>query len=119
MFLQEANRVLKPGGSLLLSDALISPVKYENRPYWDKQNFVTNLNEYAAICHTAGFSQVEISDVTKECWQGGFWNVVRFVHGKFLEGKINLEELNSFLDRMYRLTEDLEHYILVAARRAP
>jgi len=117
-FLAEAHRVLKPGGVLVLSDALISPINKDERPHWDPANMITDFGEYEAVCRRAGFADVDITDATNECWHGCFWNVVRFAHGKFLKGEISVEQLNGFLDRVYRLTTDLERYVLVALTKS-
>lgn len=114
-FFIESHRVLKPGGCLMLSDALISSVNKHLRNTWHEANFVTDLDEYAGMCRNTGFKDVKIIDATKECWKASFWNIVRFTHEKFLFNLINYEELNFFLDRIYRLASDLEYYVLVAA----
>ena len=118
-FFREAARVLKPGGTLALSDALISNSLKEKRHHWNPKNMVTDLDEYAAICRHAGFADVQIIDATDACWKPCFWNVVRFAHAKFWDGKVTLKQKDAFLDRIYRLATDLEYYILVAATKEP
>ncbi len=116
-FLQEAFRVLKPGGDLVMADVLISKVNQQNRPHMPVANFVENLDEYREILRSAGFGETEIRDVTRQCWEGGFWSIVRFTHEKFLRGVISAEQVFAFLDRVYRLCVDLRHYVLVRATK--
>lgn len=114
-FLREVLRVLKPGGTLVLSDALISSVAKEQRPHFPEANFIEQLDDYRGLYRQLGFSEVVIEDATKQSWEASFWSVIQFAYGKFLIGAISAEQLYAFLDRIYRLTADLHHYVLVKA----
>lgn len=116
-FFGESYKILKPGGCLILSDALISGRNKENRPHLPPENFIDNLDQYKSLLSQAGFQKVSVFDTTQECFHGGFWSVVRFIHGKFLDGAISAEHLQAFLDRVYRLTADLEYYVLAVASK--
>lgn len=116
-FLKEACRVLKDGGTLVLSDALISKVGKEQRPHFPEENFVERLEDYRQLYRQAGFQTVEIEDATRQSWESSFWQVIHFAYGKFLIGAIDADQLYTFLDRIYRLTADLRYYVLVKAEK--
>jgi len=72
-FLKEALRVLKPGGSLVLTDMLFRSFM---KPIGDfgqvpPANFVADIASYRAELEAAGFESVDVQDVTKACL-GGF-----------------------------------------------
>src|SRR5215471_8355078 len=73
VFFREALRVLKPGGSLVLSDMLFRDVlrplgRYEQVP---PANFAADIASYRHRFETAGFEAVDVQDATRAC-VGGF-----------------------------------------------
>jgi MPBQ/MSBQ methyltransferase len=72
-FFREAHRVLKPGGSLVLSDILFrkicnAMVQLGQVP---RANLITSIDEYSARLASAGFTAVDVTDATALCL-GGF-----------------------------------------------
>jgi MPBQ/MSBQ methyltransferase len=68
-FLSEAERVLRPGGTIVLADML-----YSDRPpvgAWmhPPANAVSGLDDYARGMTEAGFEAVEVRDATDMCWR--------------------------------------------------
>lgn len=116
-FLSEARRVLKPGGMLVLCDALISDEFKQDRPHFCEQNMVANLDDYRKEYERAEFSDIRIVDATRQCWRAFYWDVITFVHQKLLDGGISKEEVEPLLSRVYKSAADLKYYVLVGAIR--
>ena len=109
--------MLKPGGSLVLCDILISDEFKHDRPHFCEQNMVSSLDEYRRQYERVDFSEVRITDATRECWEAFYWDIVRFAHQKLLDGVISKEEIGPLLSRTYMLAADLKYYVLVGATK--
>jgi SAM-dependent methyltransferase len=116
-FLEEAYRVLKPGGRLVMSDILMTREAEQARPYRSEANYLPDPPTYAERLRDAGFTDVRVDDVTEECWRSFFRHLVQFLHEKFLRREISEETLKQHLDRNYRHVHDLEYYLLVSAQK--
>ena len=71
-FLREALRVLKPGGSLVLSDMLFRDFM---RPFGEfgqvpRANFAADVADFRARVEAAGFEAVDVQDATQACLTG-------------------------------------------------
>jgi MPBQ/MSBQ methyltransferase len=88
-FLQEAWRVLKPGGKLILADLIFDTTKY----FGDlivPENIVKDkdIQAYQHLYQQAGFQQLEIIDATEACWKTHYRDLKSWIEMELQTGKI-------------------------------
>jgi MPBQ/MSBQ methyltransferase len=116
-FLQEAWRVLKPGGKLILADLIFDTTKY----FGDlivPENIVRDLQEYQILYQQAGFQQLEIEEATEKCWKTHYRDLRASIESEFHTGKINAQtyELNVVAIDALLDSSSIE-YLLVSAQK--
>ncbi|MCP4875293.1 MAG: methyltransferase domain-containing protein [Gammaproteobacteria bacterium] len=117
-FLEQALRVLKPGGTLVLSDFLMTREAEGRRETRTEQNYIEDLAEYEHLLQDAGFGRVQVEDATEQSWHRHYWHAVNYFHQEFLEGLINAEELKNRLHHTYLRVPDVKYYLLASCRKS-
>ena len=116
-FLQEARRVLRPGGCLVLSDILMTRQAERSKPYRLEANYLAGPAAYQELCRRVGFEPIEVIDATQQCWVGCFWHAVRYIHQRYLARQVILSDLKEFLALTYRRAADIRYYLLAACHK--
>lgn len=119
-FLQEACRVLKPQGTLVLTDILLTEWGKQHRLWWiDEENgALSDLQAYAELYQRIGFEGVEIIDATKECWEGYYSSLARYCFEKLEKKEFGVATLNNIAVNIFRKIPATRSYLLVGARKA-
>ena len=91
-FLQEAMRVLKPGGTLLLTDMMFRSFM---KPIGDfgqvpPANFVRTIEEYRARLAAAGLENIRVDDATQACLGGFRGHIARWPVNEWRRGRMSL-----------------------------
>jgi glyoxylase-like metal-dependent hydrolase (beta-lactamase superfamily II)/ubiquinone/menaquinone biosynthesis C-methylase UbiE len=114
VFFREANRILRPGGKLVVSDLLSSARQASGGPLCPRQGFMSPL-EYRNLYFNAGFSQVEINDASHECIFGLRRHVLRSLLNKWLAGAIDFATFRARRTKI--LNKRPGYYLLVSAQK--
>ena len=94
-FLQEARRILRPGGTLVMQDVLHSSPTRGADGHPVQAEPIAGCDDYAAIVAEAGFDAVEVQDVTADSGRAFYANFDAFLtesamHDRFDEQRIRL-----------------------------
>lgn len=123
-FFKEAHRVLKPGGSLVLSDILFrkicnAMVQLGQVP---RANLVTSTGEYGARLAAAGFTAVDVTDATALCLGGFCRNLTGWARAERRAARMKLPRsvATAVVARLLAWYFGLicRTYLLVSARKA-
>ena len=68
-FLREAYRILKPGGTMVLSDILYTRWAHDRDKLVPAANYVADIGAYRAMFEDAGFAPPTVTDATEESWR--------------------------------------------------
>ncbi len=122
-FLREVLRVLKPGGSIVLTDMLFRSFM---KPIGDfgqvpRANFVPDIASYRAEFEAAGFESVDVLDATEACLRGFERHLARWPLSEHRNGRMGLAKaiaasaISRGIGQYFRIV--CKAYLIASARK--
>jgi MPBQ/MSBQ methyltransferase len=104
-FLQNALRVLKPGGKLVLSDVLFtSRARHDQYPVLpDAVNHLESVAEYRELLAEVGFRDATVIDARNEIWGAHFVHFAARMHEEYYKRTVDVVQLTEMLWTYYQL----------------
>jgi len=112
-FFHEACRILKPGGTLAMTDVLFSEQGWPGSWTVPAGNFIADSEAYFRALASAGFEHIQIEDALDDCW-GGFCRALE--NWSRVTTSRNMEA-DQFLAHLSSLRSGTTHYLLVSAKK--
>tara|TARA_R110002049_G_scaffold21045_22_gene77449 strand:- start:6016 stop:6819 length:804 start_codon:yes stop_codon:yes gene_type:complete len=116
-FLKSALKLLKPGGSIVFSDMLMTWDGEDRRERRTTENFVPDLETYRSVLESIGFTSVTVEDITEQSWRRHYRHATAYFNEQFLAGKLSREELSQRLHETYGRVPDLNYYLKVCCTK--
>ena len=116
-FLREAYRVLKPGGTLVLTDMLFGKGATERSAVLHPGNYVAGPSAYRLVLEGAGYEDVRVVDATEACFLRSHRHFLGYAIGKFLHDEIDPKTFKGVLANRLGLLMSLRYYTLAAGRK--
>jgi MPBQ/MSBQ methyltransferase len=114
-FLQEAFRLLKPGGFLLLTDMLVSDPERFKRWRVPAENYIPDEADYRARMAQAGFTAIDVQDQLQACWLSWCNELDKWIdNAQEIDGQRRLEQLRAASETR---RSQISHYLLVSAMK--
>ena len=116
-FLKEAYRALRADGRLVMADMLFSKQAFIVSRGRFRANYVRDIEAYRGLFLRAGFADVEITDLTKDCLQPYIDNISGYMRRGYGLGEISEGRFNAVMAFVSRIVFFARQYVVAAARK--
>ncbi len=119
-FLEDAQRILKPGGRLVLSDTLFSAAaRHTQFPQLlpSPENHLESVDAYRKLFEEVGFRSVVVEELRDLIWKPHFLRFVTVLHERFADREIGIVQLMENLAMYYELDAMTGPWVVACAEK--